>query len=62
MDGLFKRSVSIVIDSELHHNAVPNNDFLPESLMKMIMDHLFHNHFRLMYVSAQIHYQKFCVM
>ena len=62
MDGLFKRSVYTVLDSELYHNAVPNTDFLPEFSMKIVIDPLFHNHFRLMDVSAQIHHQRCCVI
>ena len=54
--------MSIVIDSELHHNVVHNNNFLPESSMKIRNDPLVHNNFRLMYVSAKIHHQQCCVM
>ena len=62
MDGLFKRSVYTVVYSELHHNAVPNTDFLPEYSMKIKIDALFHNNFILIYVSSQIIHQKCCFM
>ena len=62
MDGLFKRSVLTVIDSELHHNEVPNTDFLPESSRNIRIDPLVHNHFRSMDVSEQIYHHQCCFM
>ena len=62
MDGLFKRSMSTLIDSELLNNAVPKTDFFSEYSTQTIIEPFFHNNLRFMDVSAQIHHQQCCFM
>ena len=58
MDGLFKRCVYTLIESELHYNQLTSTILIPEYSMKIRIVPLFHTPFGFKYLFPQMHHQQ----